>query len=389
METVYQNSNRLLIDEPPIVLQPSLAVLLGVNEALFIQQLHYWIQYSKNIRNGRKWVYNSYESWQEKLPVISVTTIKRIISSLKKKGILLSDCFNKNGFDRTSWYTLDYEKLDALLQERKNEIRNQHKEKKNREPYVDPSTEEEISEDKIPENLKAPFLENIYKNPSPPVSDSEDEADMNQWSGQKEPMARPLINYASGQNGLTPAQNEPMDKVQNVPPLVQKEPMDTAPLNQPIPLEYTLEDKHKNTTTEEGQPQSYPQAVSGDDVVVLLKTNFPKEYELSQQAKIEPLALLTVLKKFPRELVCQYLRWTVDEFKAGKLHNPSGWFLAALKNSYQLYAANASDKDQDNSMAEVIRRTEEDMMAAIQKEIAELPPIGEDSPFFRFKKEVI
>lgn len=389
MDTVYQNSSRLLIDEPPIVLQPSLAVLLGVNEALFIQQLHYWIQYSKNIRNGRKWVYNSYESWQEKLPFISVTTIKRIISSLKKKGILLSDCFNKNGFDRTSWYTLDYEKLNALLQERKNEVRIQRKEKKNREPYVDPSTGEEIPEDKIPENLKAPVLENIYKNPSPPASDSEDEADMNQWSGQKEPMDKPLINYTSGQNGLTPAQSEPMDKVQNVPPLVQKELMDTAPLNQPIPLDYTLEDKHKNTTTEEGQPQSYPQAVSGDDVVVVLKNNFPEEYELSQQAKIEPLALFTVLKKFPRELVCQYLRWTVDEYKAGKLHNPSGWFLAALKNSYQLYAANASGKDQDKSMAEVIKRTEEDMMAAIQREIAELPPIGEDSPFFRFKKEVI
>lgn len=389
MESVYQNSSRLLIDEPPIVLQPSLAVLLGVNEALFVQQLHYWIQYSKNIRNGRKWVYNSYESWQEKLPFISVSTIKRIISSLKKKGILLSDCFNRNGFDRTSWYTLDYEKLNALLQERKEEVRHQQREKKNSEPYIDPSTGEEIPEEEIPENLKAPVLENIYKNPSPPSSDSEDESNMNQWSGQTDPMDSPPIIYTSGQYGLTPAQNEPMDKVQNVPPSVQREPMDAASLNQPIPLEYTLEYKHKNTTTEGGQPPSYPQATSGDDIVVVLKNNFPEEYELSQQAQIEPVALLTVLKKFPREIVCRYLKWTVNEFRAGKLHNPSGWFLSALKNSYQLYAANASGKDQDSSMAEVIRRTEEDMMAAIQKEIAELPPIGEDSPFFRFKREVI
>ena len=37
-------SSRLLIDEYPLVVQPSLAALVGINEAIILQQIHYWLQ---------------------------------------------------------------------------------------------------------------------------------------------------------------------------------------------------------------------------------------------------------------------------------------------------------------------------------------------------------
>ena len=50
----------LLISEPPLQVLPSLAVKIGLNEAIILQQVHYWLLKSNNIRDGYKWVYNSY-----------------------------------------------------------------------------------------------------------------------------------------------------------------------------------------------------------------------------------------------------------------------------------------------------------------------------------------
>ena len=404
MDTGYSTSCKLLINEPPIVLQPSLAVLLGVNEALFVQQLHYWIQYSKHIYNDRKWVYNTYEAWQEKLPFISITTIKRIISKLKKEGILLSDCFNKNGYDRTLWYTLDYDRLIALLEARENNVRKQHKDK---ELYVDPASEQVIEDNAVPDNLKVPISPNTYKNPEPPVSDNEEMeihwVKMAQWSGQNGPMDKNPDKSSSGQSGLSSGQNDPMDETtdksslgqnglplgQNGPmefspmdlPLGQNGPMESACLVQPIPLEYTEETKHKNTTTEESPPKSYPQASMNEDDVVVLKNKFSEEYELCKAATIDPKALLNALKFFPQHIVNQYLQWTLQEYKSGKLVNPTGWFLAALKQGYKYYAVPETEGP-DPNMAEIIRRTEEDIKKSID-EYGKLP-LPPESPFAKY-----
>ena len=51
--------SKLLIDENPLVLLPSLAVKIGLNQAIVIQQIHYWLQASKTKINNKKWVYNT------------------------------------------------------------------------------------------------------------------------------------------------------------------------------------------------------------------------------------------------------------------------------------------------------------------------------------------
>lgn len=107
--------NKLLFDERPLVVLPTLAVKVGLNEAIILQQLHYWLKDSKNVRDGYTWVYNSYEDWHEQFPFWSVRTIKRIITGLKNKGIIVSGCFNKMKADRTKWYRIDYEKLNEVI----------------------------------------------------------------------------------------------------------------------------------------------------------------------------------------------------------------------------------------------------------------------------------
>jgi DnaD/phage-associated family protein len=106
--------NKLLLDEKPLIVLPSLAKAIGLNEAIILQQLHYWLQESNNIRDGYKWVYNTYEDWQKQFPFWSKNTIIRAIKSLEKMGLVVVGNYNKMKIDNTKWYRIDYEKLEGL-----------------------------------------------------------------------------------------------------------------------------------------------------------------------------------------------------------------------------------------------------------------------------------
>ena len=59
-----------LFDEQPIIANKTLAREIGLNEALILQQINYWIEINKksgnNYYDGRYWTYNSIRAWQEK-----------------------------------------------------------------------------------------------------------------------------------------------------------------------------------------------------------------------------------------------------------------------------------------------------------------------------------
>lgn len=111
--------SKLLIHEPPLQVQPSLVVALGnrVDDALVVQQLHYWLQRSTNEHEGRKWVYNSYAEWiAQDFPFYNEAELGRIFRRLRDSGIVIAKAVNISRWDRRLWYTLDYDALDALLQ---------------------------------------------------------------------------------------------------------------------------------------------------------------------------------------------------------------------------------------------------------------------------------
>lgn len=108
--------SNLLLNERPLIVLPSLAESLGsVDKAIILQQLNYWVKKSKNYHDGRPWVYNSMDSWAKQFPWIkSKTTIKKHFKDLKKLGLVLTGNFNQYSFDRTTWYTIDYEALEKF-----------------------------------------------------------------------------------------------------------------------------------------------------------------------------------------------------------------------------------------------------------------------------------
>jgi len=111
--------SKLLFDEQPIVVDRTLAKLIGLNEAIVLQQVHYWITINqkakKNFHEGRYWTYNSIKAWhEENFEFWSYDTVKRTFSKLESLNLLITDNFNKDPRDKTKWYSINYEVLETL-----------------------------------------------------------------------------------------------------------------------------------------------------------------------------------------------------------------------------------------------------------------------------------
>lgn len=82
----------------------------GVDEAIVINNLHFWIVKNKANRthfyDGFYWTYNSTRAFSELFPYWSERQIDRVLKSLKDKGAILVGNYNKVGYDRTRWFTL-------------------------------------------------------------------------------------------------------------------------------------------------------------------------------------------------------------------------------------------------------------------------------------------
>ncbi len=106
-----------LFDGPYSFFSMSLAQVLGLHEAIFLDRLNFWLQQDEigKEMDGRRWVYNSYPGWQEQFPFFTVRQIRVLIQRLEGEGFLLSrDDLNKFGYDHTKWYTINYGLLDEL-----------------------------------------------------------------------------------------------------------------------------------------------------------------------------------------------------------------------------------------------------------------------------------
>ena len=57
----------LLFAERPLVINTQLAMKIGLNEAIVLQQLHYWLRDTNSGMecDGVRWIYNTTEQWLE------------------------------------------------------------------------------------------------------------------------------------------------------------------------------------------------------------------------------------------------------------------------------------------------------------------------------------
>lgn len=115
--------SHLLIDEYPLQVLPTIALAVGLNEGIFLQQLHYWINIkiksgeTRHCIDGHWWVYNSYREWHQQMPWWSERTIRRIIDELRDDNIIIVSSELGNPMDRRLWYTINYDRLDEILAE--------------------------------------------------------------------------------------------------------------------------------------------------------------------------------------------------------------------------------------------------------------------------------
>jgi AraC-like DNA-binding protein len=90
--------------------------ILGYKKATFISKLHYWLnKCGRNIEDSEaKWIYNTIKDWAEQLNW-SISTLKRIVSSLEEESVIISKKINARKWNHTKWYSIDYNKLNSLL----------------------------------------------------------------------------------------------------------------------------------------------------------------------------------------------------------------------------------------------------------------------------------
>ena len=114
----------LLFDEQPIVFDRTLAKKIGDRHATILQRIHYWVEINRKNSNkqafkcGHYWTYKSLERWHaEDFDYLSLSTVRRTLEQLIKKGYLITGEYNKLRSDRTKWYRVNKEKIEELYNE--------------------------------------------------------------------------------------------------------------------------------------------------------------------------------------------------------------------------------------------------------------------------------
>lgn len=108
-------TSALILDEPPLVVQPSLVRLLGDHvSALFLQQVHYRAKIGQK-RDGHRWAVATTDEWCADA-VIGAAQFKRVVRHLGDLGVLISS--QPGHYDRTSWRRVDYDALAAMMPEK-------------------------------------------------------------------------------------------------------------------------------------------------------------------------------------------------------------------------------------------------------------------------------
>ena len=116
--------SNLLIDETVIPVSPSLASKIGLQESIFLQQLHWLTRQNHrciHFFGGETWVRHTYKEWLEYFEWSNNSKIKRVISGLKGSGLIFSEALDKPVLNINNspvrWYRVNYETLSQLTRQ--------------------------------------------------------------------------------------------------------------------------------------------------------------------------------------------------------------------------------------------------------------------------------
>lgn len=115
-------TSQLLINEPPIQVSPTLALELGLKEAIVLQQIHYWLnfQFSRHFIDGNYWVCYMPEQWERHFSFWDQKTLCSSIKSLERQGVLTS--FQAEDSNKTTYYRINYWILNKVTPSTKSQF---------------------------------------------------------------------------------------------------------------------------------------------------------------------------------------------------------------------------------------------------------------------------
>ena len=163
-----------------------LAKKVGFDEANVLGFVAYWVRNNrdngKNFYDGKYWTYNSAEALTNQFPYWTRRQISGIIEKLEKIGAIIKGNYNKNKFDRTSWYTLTDDFMYLIASE--NEKTNKEMDETNTEIHFTNSemdeTKTEIYKDKF-KPIPKTNSNAVNNTPLPPKPSLPDFLDPNLW----------------------------------------------------------------------------------------------------------------------------------------------------------------------------------------------------------------
>jgi hypothetical protein len=114
MKRAYQS---VLLDDYPILVLPSLACAIGDRQAMFVQQVHYWLVNKHRmgqplVFEGREWVYNTQEDWLKQFPFWTKRELQYVIDKAVKTGALIIT--RPEGTNRRTWYSVNYDFISEI-----------------------------------------------------------------------------------------------------------------------------------------------------------------------------------------------------------------------------------------------------------------------------------
>lgn len=102
--------NRLFVLNDPHAMRVSkeLATEIGLNQSIVLLQIDFLIAHTNYIREGLPWIRMTVQEMKsEYFDFWSDETLRRTVQDLKDRKLIRIANFNRRGFDRTQWITLD------------------------------------------------------------------------------------------------------------------------------------------------------------------------------------------------------------------------------------------------------------------------------------------
>jgi len=125
MSYFTEKHGSLLNEEMSLQINPALAIAIGLNNAIVLQQIRFCLAQPKSGRviDGEKYVWNTYEEWVEQhFPWWSAKTLQRVFMDLEKMGLIKS--IQPDGvMSRRKYYTMHEGAVRRLTYERMDELK--------------------------------------------------------------------------------------------------------------------------------------------------------------------------------------------------------------------------------------------------------------------------